>query len=359
MKERDRQLSIPELRDAYHAALTQSQSLQSEGQLLLENKRFAGAFHRFVIALEEIGKARITMYQASFVAAKSIVDWRRYWRSYYSHMEKLRSALLWHETPTLLEADSPDALEKAFKVVDERASDMDRRKQEASYSGPNGITFAPTDEDIHEGHAQALAKVTNELMCRIQEHKVTKAVAASFEEELLQIYRFTNTLGYLDPDTKDLFEALNKAKIPFRVRDGHLPTDEEFLERVQERYSEFPPRLKVTLPTLNRSEQFMAFYEGLKWKCGYPDWIFLGVVFNLALNARVDIERLEPAARLRLLAWSEDPSKDQPLDVSVFTDSERFNFALDAWTVAFLSGLGIVPEPPVGELRRVRHLAAR
>jgi AbiV family abortive infection protein len=362
-KERDQELSIPELRQAYHAAISQSESLHSEGRLLLANKRHSGAFHRFVIALEELGKARLTMYQAAFLAAKAPVDWRHFWRSYFSHVEKLRLGLLWYETPSLLQHKTAEAVEGAFLAAEKQAAEMDRLKQDSSYSGPKDGTFLPTNEDEHSTRARRLRTVVAMLIRRIKRHKATKTSAENFEVTVRGMHQLANVLGYLKADSKEFFEAWTKANIPFRVRDGHLPTDRQFVDRVRERYSEIPPKLGVTLPALRKSGKFRSFYDGLKQAYGYPDWVLLGVIFNLALNARLGLENLRPEEikprTPSILAWTEDPQKDGPLDVAVFTDPERFDLALDAWMISFLVGLGISPEPPDGSTERVRHLAVQ
>jgi AbiV family abortive infection protein len=362
-KARDQELSIPELRQAYHAAISQSESLHSEGRLLLANNRHSGALHRFVIALEELGRARLTMSQAAFLAAIAPLAWRHFWRSYYSHVQKLRLGLLWYETPSLLQHETAKAVEEDLLAVERQAAEMDRLKQDSSYSGPKDGTFLPTNEDEHATRARRLRTVVATLIRQIKRHKATKASAEDFEGTVRRIHQLANVLGYLKADSKDFFEAWTEANIPFRVRDGHLPTDRQFVDRVRERYSEIPPRLRVTLPALRKSGKFRSFYDGLKEAYGYPDWVLLGVIFNLALNARLGLENLRPQEiepRIpSLLAWAEDPRKDSPLDVAVFTDPQRFDLALDAWMVSFLVALGISPEPPDGSAERVRHLAAQ
>ena len=93
---------------------------------------------------------------------------------------------------------------------------------------------------------------------------------------------------------------------------------------------------------------------------GYPDWVILGVVYNLALNARVNVhEYLKTHHPAELVEWAENSSLDKPLDVAVFTDPEMFERMLGSWIVAFLSGLGIFPEKPGEHGSSARVLAAR
>lgn len=362
-KERDRVLNLREIRSGYLAAVKQAESLISEARLLIDNGRHAGGYHRLVIGLEELGKSRMFTYQGAFALDGKNVSWTHFWKDYYSHVPKLREALVWSDTLTLVPtASSGKEIELAFDSAIHRAKDLDGLKQATSYSdvGVDGFS-APKDSDFVD-EAATLRTVADALLARAIEHDLTKCPDDnSFGEILVAMLRYTRALGFLDVASREVaYDQFVDGNQPFWTRGAEIPSDEAFMARVEERYAVLPSRLQVTLGELSKSAEFTDFYQSIKTTFGYPDWLLLGTIFNIVLNARVDTDEYIRTERIHeLLEWGEDPEVDKPLPIGMFIDHDVFDRMLGMWLTSFLVGLGVMPQEAGSYGTRVRRFAAR
>lgn len=207
-----RPLTIKQMRDAFRAAIEHAGALIGESELLAAHGKHAGSFHRCVIALEELGKARVIHMHGAWVAGKKKVRWEPFWRAFYSHEEKLYHALMWANQSDVLSRASAEEVERAFLRLLDAARTLDIRKQSASYSGFDGESFdRPYDAD-HEAHAVALLHAAKDLFEQARSHPLMAAEGESeFREALLAGFRLAMSLDY-----------------------GSAPTQEAFFERVAE-----------------------------------------------------------------------------------------------------------------------------
>src|SRR5262245_40015784 len=136
-----RVLTVLQMRDAFRLAVEHAASLVEEAALLAKHGKHAGCFHRCVIALEELGKARGINMHGAWAVGKKQVNWEPFWKAFYSHEEKLYHALIWTSQCEILAGESPDEIERAFLGLFEEARALDIKKQSASYTGPQGDTF--------------------------------------------------------------------------------------------------------------------------------------------------------------------------------------------------------------------------
>jgi AbiV family abortive infection protein len=150
-KLKDRALTLSEVHSGYHAAIRQARSLVAEAKLLLEHHHVPGAFHRLVIALEELGKARLLFYQGAFTAGGASPEWKSFWKQYYSHESKLDAALTWLTIEEIAYSDDPTAISDLRAAIVAHAKELDRRKQSTSYSEMTEEGFSvPTAESYAE-----------------------------------------------------------------------------------------------------------------------------------------------------------------------------------------------------------------
>ena len=360
-KDRNRELSVDEIYSAYHAALTQAESLLDESHLLAANDKHGGAVHRLVICLEEVGKARLLFYQGAFIATGEPGVWPHFWRSFYSHVDKLEQALLLY-TRFPLDAGSTSAeVESALSWMRNYARSLDEKKQTSSYSCSGGEVFDVPSHDRFEADATILLTIAEDVLGMCRSHPATAGTRDEFVEALLVAARYARALGYLNPTGRDeMLEAIAQGGGDVRLLREELPSEEDFMARVAERYGTIPPRLCVTLPQLRQSPEFLNFYSQLHTRNGYPDWVIICVLLNLSLNARVQLEQAADADALAQLAnWTEDATIHEPLEVGTFTNPERFEETLDLWLVPFMASLGILPEAPDARRMGVRRVAAR
>jgi len=353
-------LTFFEMYDAYHAALKQANSLLSEARLLIDNGLDGGAVHRLVISLEEIGKARLVFFQGALATDGRAVDWKSFWQDFRSHTVKLDHALAWNPEFLSLMGDSATQVERAIATNRARASALDKRKQQSSYSGAVDGSFDVPEHEEFQGEARALLSVVESTISWTRSNPVTAASRDEFQSALARARAYANALGYMGCKSKEeAYEAIAQGGRGLFSVTETAPTDEDFIARVSERYEIMPGRLGVTLPQLRSEQSFLEFYQSLRDESGYPDWVILSVLYNIALNARVDVGRLRSEDVLSTLGdWSEKIGVDEPLDVRLFTDLERFEAGLDLWLVAFLAGLGVVAEMPEGNTHGVRRAAA-
>jgi AbiV family abortive infection protein len=360
-KKRREPLTIDQLYDAYHAAIQQARDLVAEAELLQQAGRLSGTLHRSVIALEEVGKARIVFYQGAMIVGGLSSDWQRFWKSYYSHVDKLEEVMLWLDLYFGPEYENPADVEAAYRILRGRASELDIAKQSSSYSRPEEGSFRPSSDADAQADGVLVFELAQEALRLIEANSLTKASRSEFSEHLEVKVKYFHALGYAKAKTKEEFYQvavdMKGRLLPTR---GALPTDKEFMDRVKERYSYLPPLLPVTLPQLRASDEFRAFYGRLRDVFGYPDWVILSVVYNLALNHRIDTAKNASEDDIvKLNGWREDPEVDDPLDIAVFMTDETFELMLDLWMFSFLDGLGVVPELPDGRVSpRIRRIAA-
>lgn len=360
-KQKDRVLSAAELRDGYQAALRQAADLLTESELLQSHQRAASAFHRLVIALEELGKARLIFYKAALWLGGVKSDWRRFWKCYYSHVEKLETALTWLRLAEVLSMDTVEAIADAKSAVLKYAERLDKAKQDSSYSRLTADGFAAPSQDAYHAEVAALAPQVRQLMQLAMRGVLATATQPEFEAEVVRLFRYAVATGYAgSSDLDQKIVRTNQSAV--WIAADELPTDQAFIERVAERYSILPGLLGVTLPQLRRDPTFREFYElYLKARCGYPDWIILATIFNISLNARNReiIESGDPRRLEALGEWGEDPDVHGSLDVALFTDPDTFEQVLGVWLCSFLAGLGIAVEDAGEYGGNARRISAR
>jgi hypothetical protein len=257
--------------------------------------------------------------------------------------------------------DTGEQVEEAIRSIRRRAVELDEKKQASAYSGPVGATFQAPSHTEYAEHASAALDMAEAVLDHLRSHRATTASLDEFPSVLAYSVRYARSLGYLDVSSReDFYASVAQGGGSMLQLSECLPDDEAFMSRVAERYAILPARLPVTLPQLRASTEFRAFRKMLRERLSYPDWVLLGVIFNLVLNARVDVDAYStPQGFLELRNWSERVDVDQPLDVALFTNLDAFERMLDVWLLSFLTGLGLVPELPDGQPSRIRRVAAR
>jgi AbiV family abortive infection protein len=355
------------MHQGFMMALEQAEHLAQEARVLARKRLFAGALSKAVLGLEEIGKNRLMLYQAATLQIQMgrPAPWKIFWRAYRSHREKLVLAMKWSSitNPDLV---SKEALNDHLEFIASEAENLDRHKQESQYVGFDGVGFVtPCDSSLKE-EARFLLEVLELLCRRLREQFPVDLPQDEFDARVSEKVRLSKALGLIDASSMespdDWADAVVEGNSPIFVRDGVLPTVEEFQERVEERYGVVAPRLPVTLSALNSSREFKEFYASIRNDYGYPDWVILCTVFNIALNVRMVSQLKAPPTSDELavlLDWSEDPD-DSPLSIEYFTEKEGFNAALDVWLLAFLTGLGIaIPDVSRENRMKIRRVASR
>jgi AbiV family abortive infection protein len=355
-----RSLTVKQMREAFRAAVEHAAALVDESDLLARHGKHAGAFHRCVIALEELGKARVIHMQGAWALGKKQVRWERFWRTFYSHEEKLYHALTWANQCEILAGASGAEVEQAFLELMDVARVLDLRKQSASYSGVEGETFARPNDAEHARHAEALLAASKELLASAQSHSLMVARdEGEFREGLLTGWRLAMTLAYADGATEDeFFERIAASNRPISVL--LEPDLDRIMDRIAERYELVPTLLPVTLPQLRADPKFSRFYTRMRHRYCYPDWIFLGVIYDIVLNARLNIPEYVEGDRIHELhMWGEDLESHQPLSVELFTNTSFFEMHVDMYLAAFFAGLGISAQPGIATDGSVRRLFMR
>lgn len=359
-KRPNKPLRIPEIRAGYLAALRHARKLAGEAELLGSAGNYAAAHQRLVIALEEIGKTRLFSYQGSLLVGRRPTLWTRFWRDYYSHVAKLEVMLTWAQSDMILSAPDAAAVRLMLTSLSEHAQKLDLSKQASAYSDHNGVSFGSPDDDDFKASARQLATLASALVDRTDADSLSTATDdAEFEAELKRKFKYAAILGLMDSDSGvELTERVAQFNAPVALVNDAMPDEAALEARIAERYVLLPRRLPVTLPALVADQRFRKFYTRITARRGYPDWILLGTIFNIVLNARVDTEMYAAENRIEELKdWSEDPTVDRPLRTSLFTDQRTFECHLDGWLVAFFAGLGILTQSPGerldGRARRV------
>ena len=354
-------LTVGAMRAGYHAALTQAEQLLEEARVLRGSNKHAGAYQRLVIALEELGKARLFAVHGPFVVSCENPGWSTFWRAYRSHFEKLRQAHIYYDIDSIVDAETKTAVSEAFQRCEATSRRLDRAKQESTYSDFIDGEFRSPDGNAFSSDCDALVNVVERVLERLRASRLANcADDQCFGDELGRMFRYANGSGYLKTEPDELNRRIAAPNQDLYTLDCGMPGDAEFMERVESRYRELPPKIAVTLGALRRSPKFRKFYEAMKVTRGYPDWMILGVVFNIALNSRVDVARfVRTGCEFELLDWSEDERVDRPLPTSLFIDEERFERHLDQWLLAFLAGLGVGLSDPGENACHARAVAVR
>jgi AbiV family abortive infection protein len=350
-KHKDTPLDTRQLHQGALAALAQSEALLREAVVLFRKRHFAGSYSKAVLALEEFGKHKILFYQAALVVIDRPPRWGHFWKSFYSHQQKLKVALHWasellgHVTPDV------DSVKALLRQIEKDAAELDRRKQNGQYSDfLNGRFERPNERDF-KSQCSYLLRLVQVLTGR---HRAGYPTTMTFEDFMRVVgvkTRYARAIGTIGvKDEAELFEVIAHRHTRVLTKDGALPRQDEFIARVKERYDIIPPRLPVTLPQLRRSEEFQRFLVALRQECGYPDWVVLGVVFNIVFHHRLVKDfsgSLEQLDLSQLRNWSES-AEAAPLDINLFVDRQDFELFLDIWLSAFLVGLGVVVDVPKG-----------
>ena len=297
----------------------------------------------------------------AWVAGKKKVRWEPFWRAFYSHEEKLYHALMWANQSDVLARASAEEVERAFLRLLDAARTLDIRKQSASYSGFDGESFdRPYDAD-HEAHAVALLHAAKDLLEQARSHPLMAAEGESeFREALLAGFRLAMSLDYGSAPTQEaFFERVAESNKPLLFL-GDAPDRARVMDRIAGRYQIVPGLLSITLPQLTQDERFARFYTRIRHRFGYPDWIFLGVIYDIVLNERVDVSRYANEDRIHELhMWSEDVRIHDALEVGIFTNTPFFESHVDMYLVAFFAGLGVGVPPGTKSDGSVRRLMAR
>lgn len=346
-------------------ALGQAERLAQEAKVLIKKKLYSGALSKVILGLEEIGKNRLLLYQASMLQMKKPASWEIFWRIFRSHRDKLKFSLKWFSitNPNL---DSKKTLKKYLSSITQNAEHLDNRKQESQYVEFNGVEFAnPCDSESQEESMFFLEILDEQCKC-LREQYPEETSLEEFCASTFEKIRLSKALGLIDDSNKNTIDDWEDAVVdgnsPVLLNLECLPKIDDFQKRVEEKYKIIPPRLTITLPILNASKQFKEFYDGIKDEYGYPDWVIISAIYNIVLNLRVVSKfKSQPsnAEMASLLDWSEKP-EDKPLPVYHFIELESFNFALDIWLLAFLKGLGIlVPNVSTENRMKIRRVASR
>ncbi len=357
---KDQALTTSQIHQGYQAALRQGNNLFEEAKLLATNELYPGALHRLVICLEEIGKARLLFYQGALLAGEQEPGWKAFWKEYYSHQSKLDTALTWLALTDVLHWPDPKAIEFAISAIKNHAKLLDLEKQGASYSEPSAHGFSVPDASRAQDLTLILLTYAQHLLELTRSSELETDSPAEFGAQLLKKFQYATALKYVDTDREAFFSKIAVSNQPLYLRDGALPNDQAFIARVAERYEVIPNRIPVTLKHLSTDPTFAKFYhEELKRKRGYPDWMILAVLFNLALNARVPMDASDEQQISGLMQWAEDPEHDSPLPIERFVDLRRFEQMMDTWLVSFLAGLGIALDDAGTSGANARYVAAK
>lgn len=347
------------------STLAQAERLEEESRALARKKLFAGALSKAILGLEEVGKNRLFLYQAATVVLRTPRPWSAFWASFRSHKEKLELAMMWASilNPQLVSADD---VARHIKFISDEAQRLDVLKQRSQYVDLDGDRFTvPSDEAVRE-EALQLGAILQEFCRSLRKQYSIDLPEDEFLELVGEKIRLSRTLGFLPSEggvaCSGLADALTDGNSPVIARDGVLPSEDAFRTRVAERYEIVPPRLPVTLKSLNRSADFAKFYAMLKEQYCYPDWVVVSTIYNIAFNARVRPNLNEPPNKSdsgRWMDWAEEPNAE-PLPVELFTEEKSFNITLDVWLMAFLAGLGIqIPDITTENTSKVRRVASR
>lgn len=148
-----RRLTPEQMADLALASLSNARTLYDDAMLLRGSRRLAGAFVLAGLAMDEVGKH---MLVASFYGARNDSDdeWRKFWRRFKAHQEKLGNALLSAWMGDLLNDDPPpDA--KAFHI----------RRLAATYADvtEDGTVSVPSETITQAEVDDLLRKVAVEL----------------------------------------------------------------------------------------------------------------------------------------------------------------------------------------------------
>lgn len=274
-------LSPGEIHDAYHAAIRQADLLIKEARVLLQHGHSAGAMNRLVIALEELGKNRLLFYQGALTVDNPAGDWVRFWKSYYSHTDKLDIILVWNDGLAGPDASTTTGVAGAVQRLRERAVELDRQKQSSAYSDQIDGTFQFAGDVGFEEDAKQLLALAEQLLTEVQKHHATRAPKGSFAQALRKINQYIAASRFSPGPGEDMYTVIAEGNAPLFLLRDEDPTWEQFIARVAERYAVIPPLLSVTLPILRAAPEFLEFYTRLRLKNGYPDWVILGTISTL------------------------------------------------------------------------------
>ncbi len=357
-------LSLNQLHQGFMSALEQAERLTEESLMLARKKLFSGALSKLILGFEEVGKNRLFLYQAATLVKGAPHSWEDFWDIYFDHKKKIKFAMEWATilSPQLASADD---VAMHIKFISEEASRLDIRKHESQCVGLDGDSVTvPGDDEVRE-ETIILGIILESFCRRLRDKYPTNLPEDEFRELVSEKIRLNRTVGFIATEEMSLTEwagAVADGNSSVRARNGVLPSKNSFRMRVEERYEIIPARLPITLRSLNGSREFERFYEMLKGRYRYPDWMILSTIYNIALHARVVAHLTEPPQEeeMRKLAdWAEKPNYE-PLPVELFTDEDTFTLAVELWLTAFLDGLGInIPNLTADNKKKVRRVASR
>ncbi len=365
VKPKKQPLSLSQMHQGFMTALTQAERLADESRVLARKKRFAGALSKAILGLEEVGKNRLLLYRAATVVMGTPAAWKLFWSAYRSHKEKLALAMTWGSilSPQLLSAEDVAA---HLKYISEEAERLDRRKQQSQYGAFDGKEFTSANDKEFRDEANFIRLVLQTLCTRLRIDHPENLAEDEFLEFVSEKIRLSRALGFIDTAGKGSAggwaASVAEGNTPVLGPDGVLPSIEAFQRRVENRYRIIPPRIPVTLRRLNSSQEFETFYDAIRARYGYPDWVIISTIYNIAFNARVISQAQKPPSPDEVAGWMEWAEKpdDKPLAVGLFTDEVSFNLALDLWLTAFLAALGVaIPDLRADNTGKIRRAASR
>ena len=120
-------LSLAQLERARRCALQNAEELVSDAELLVQHSRWARGFFLAQIAVEELGKY-VMIVSATGNIVMGTMDWKKFWKRYRSHKEKLQNIHLMEEV--FFEEEPPKILDHLPNEV----AEFDALKMRALYS---------------------------------------------------------------------------------------------------------------------------------------------------------------------------------------------------------------------------------
>jgi AbiV family abortive infection protein len=120
-------LSLAQLERARRCALQNAEELVSDAELLVQHSRWARGFFLAQIAVEELGKY-VMIVSATGNIVMGTMDWKKFWKRYRSHKEKLQNIHLMEEV--FFEEEPPKTLDHLPNEV----AEFDALKMRALYS---------------------------------------------------------------------------------------------------------------------------------------------------------------------------------------------------------------------------------
>jgi len=127
-----KKLTLKQLKDARLKTLRNAEDLIKEAEILYKNGHFPRIIFLCQIAGEEIGKYFII---GSFIVdfIKGNINWKRFWKRFLSHQEKLETLTFFENI--LLGMEAPKKCGEYLKKIQDESRLFEQLKQKSIYTG--------------------------------------------------------------------------------------------------------------------------------------------------------------------------------------------------------------------------------